>query len=69
MWTFRTMPCVAPAQMNGEDMSTLHMLRHTLKKAFEFVDAEDVPRLLRRHERKYELVVMETSAWSRHAAC
>ncbi len=52
-------------KMNGEEMSTLHMLQYHLKKGFKLVDVADVPRLTRQHHRKYELDILETSAWAR----
>ncbi len=53
--------------MNGEDMNTLTMLRHHLKRTFNFLDVEDVPKLIQRHQRRYELTVLETSAWIKSA--
>jgi hypothetical protein len=51
--------------MNGEDMSTVHMLRHNLKKHFNFLDSEDVAKVTQQHARRYELSILETTAWSR----
>ena len=53
--------------MNGEDMSTLTMLRHNLKRNFNFLDVEDVAKLIQRHQRRYELTILETSAWVKKA--
>jgi len=55
-------------KMNGEDMSTQLMLRYNLKKAFKFIDADDVTKLTRLHHRKYDLTVLETTAWQRVSA-
>jgi len=52
-------------KMNGEDMSTVHMLRHNLKKHFNFLDSEDVAKVTQQHARRYELSILETTAWSR----
>lgn len=50
-------------QMNGEDMDTITMLTHVLKKRFELVGSSDVARLKRLHARKYDLSVMQVSVW------
>ena len=54
-------------KMNGEDLPTLAMLKHALKRGWTFVDAVDVSRLTREHERKFVLEVLETSVWRRRA--
>ena len=52
-------------RMNGEDMSTLHMLRHALRKKFELLETCDLSRLSREHARSYRLDVLEASIWRR----
>lgn len=53
-------------KMNGEDMSTLHMLTYNLKRAFvPFGVPEDVPRLTRLHNRRFTVDVLQVSAWKR----
>jgi len=54
-------------KLNGEDMTTLHMLQHYLKRAFAFKEAVDVPRLTRAHGRKFTLEVLEVSVFQRAA--
>ena len=50
-------------KMNGEDMSTLHMLQYHLKKHFEHLETADIPKMTRQHARKFILNVLETSVW------
>ncbi len=52
-------------KMNGDDMPTLAMLRHNLKRHFNFLDAVDVPKVTQTHQRKFEVSILETSAWVR----
>lgn len=54
-------------KMNGEDCATLGMLKYNLKRAFDLAEVCDVPRLTRRHARRFTLDVLETSVWRRHA--
>lgn len=54
-------------KMNGEDQSTLTMLRYTLKRQFAYKEACDIARLSRQHARRYVLDVLETSVWRRNA--
>ena len=52
-------------KMNGEDMSTVTMLRHNLKRHFSFLDSADVAKVTQRHVRSYHLAILETTAWVR----
>jgi formylglycine-generating enzyme required for sulfatase activity/SAM-dependent methyltransferase len=52
-------------KMNGEDMPTLHVLNHLLKREFAFLETADIARLTRNHHRRFVLDVMETSVWRR----
>jgi formylglycine-generating enzyme required for sulfatase activity/2-polyprenyl-3-methyl-5-hydroxy-6-metoxy-1,4-benzoquinol methylase len=51
--------------MNGEEITTLDMLKYHLKKGFALRGARDVARLQRRHARRFVLDVMEVSQWQR----
>jgi SAM-dependent methyltransferase len=53
-------------KMNGEDVSTLHMLNYALKKKFTMVESCDLAKLSREHTRRYVLDVLEASFWRRH---
>jgi 2-polyprenyl-3-methyl-5-hydroxy-6-metoxy-1,4-benzoquinol methylase len=55
-------------KMNGEDCTTLGMLKYHWKRAFDLAEACDVPRLTRHHARRFTLDVMQASVWRRHAA-
>ena len=52
-------------RMNGEDLSTLAVLGYNLKRGFSLVETRDVPKLTRRHARRFTLDVMELSVWRR----
>ena len=52
-------------KMNGEELSTLAMLKYTLKRDFVPVETRDLPRVTRQHARKFVLDVLETSVWQR----
>lgn len=57
-------------KMNGEDQSTLAMLRYALKRpgGFELVETCDLARCTRSHERRFTLDVMQASLWRAPAA-
>ena len=68
-WDPRTTPrnsWLGGFKMNGEDCTTLGMLKYHLKRAFACVETCDVPRLTRKHARRFTLDVLETSVWVRH---
>jgi formylglycine-generating enzyme required for sulfatase activity/SAM-dependent methyltransferase len=52
-------------KMNGEDVPTLAMLRHVLKRAFAPLESCDLSRLSRAHARGFRLDVLEASIWRR----
>ena len=56
-------------KMNGEDMTTLGMVSHALKRSFEALGpAVDAPRVSRQHARQFTVDVMQVSTWQRRVA-
>jgi hypothetical protein len=54
--------------MNGEPISTSHMLRYHMERAgFAFAGAADLPRMRRLSSRSFALDVMEVTAFTKAA--
>lgn len=52
-------------KMNGEAKTTRDMLEHHLRRSFQALDTTDVPRMRRVADRRYDVTIMELSAWQR----
>lgn len=48
-------------------MGTLHMLRYSLKRAFDQADVSDIARMARSHARRFTLDILQASTWRRKA--
>ena len=51
----------------GESIETKENIKTHLDKNFEFLKQEDVPFLIREHQRKYQLSVSEATLWKRRS--
>ena len=54
-------------KMNGEEMSTLHILKFHLKREFDFLETVDLARMSRENHRCFRMDVLEASIWRRKA--
>jgi SAM-dependent methyltransferase len=54
-------------KMNGEEMSTLHILKFHLKREFDFLETVDLARMSRENHRCFRMDVLEASIWRRRA--
>lgn len=52
-------------KMNGESKTTRDMLEHHLRRSFRVLETSDVPRMRRVADRRYDVTIMELSAWQR----
>lgn len=51
--------------LNGETMRTIDMLKSVLKRQLVFQRSQDVPRMIRNHDRNYEVKILEATIWKK----